>query len=199
MPEPGAAAILAWRDVMDATWAQLTASPAGAAQRGGEYRAIQGFLHDEMVNNSNSLVVKTLKVLNSTLVTKPQAYALWASMVRPGGPWDHKERVLRMTEGDNTFTPLPDHLGRIRYDFWSNLHYGYVGIEAGFTATELRLGGNAADVLTRDRTDPGDDLAVRMGIELRERYASGELQPHHIEQAIRRHRAELEETGMLTP
>lgn len=108
-------------------------------------------------------------------------------------------KLLAMTEGDNEFTPVPGQAGRMRYDFWSNLHYGYVGIEAGFEEYELRVGAHLADVGTRGQTDPGDDLAIRMGIELRAKYGSGDLQPHHVEDAIRQHRAELEQTGMVIP
>lgn len=205
--EQGRAALLGWQRTVDAAWQQVdlmagTLAPASGkvlGQPGGraEYRRIQNFIHDEMVNNSRSRIVTILKALNRRLVTKPQAYLLWASQVRPGGPWDHKERILDMTAGNNTFTPIPGGDGKIRYDFWSNLHYGYVGIEAGFTASELRGGAAAADVATQDRTDRGDDLAVRMGIELRDRVSPAGLQPQHIEQAIRRHLAELRQTGMV--
>jgi hypothetical protein len=200
------AAVLAWQRTVDAAAARQQsvlsgafAPAAGGSSQGPEFTAIQQYMYDEMAKNSKSSVVETLKWLNRLPMTKPQAYGMWAAMVRPGGPWDHKQRVLDMTEGDNTFTPVPNQGGRIRYDFWSNLHYGYVGIEAGFSPHELRLGADAADIVTRGETDPADDLAVRMGIELREKYPGAALQPHHIEQAIQAHRAELEKTGMLIP
>ncbi|MBB4908101.1 hypothetical protein [Actinophytocola algeriensis] len=53
------------------------------------------------------------------------------------------------------------------------------------------------DYVMHGHTEPADDVAVRIGIELREPYDPGELRPEHIEQAIERHRAELEQTGMI--
>lgn len=103
-----------------------------------------------------------------------------------------------MTTGDNTFTPLPSG-GNIRYDAWSNIHYGYVGVEAGFTPGELRMCADAADLAVHWQTDPGDDVAVRMGIELRQQYSPDQLRPEHILQSIESHRTELEQTGMIGP
>jgi hypothetical protein len=163
-----------------------------------EYGRIQQFIFDEMVRNSGSVLGMQVNNAIPLPANKALAYAEWVALVRPDGPWDHKGRILDQTEGTNLYTPMPGG-GNIRYDLWSNLHYGYVGREAGFTEVELRAGANAADLIGQDRTDPGDDVAVRIGTELRAQYAPDQLRPEHIQQAIERHRPELEQTGMIGP
>jgi hypothetical protein len=169
----------------------------------GEYDRIRDFMFDEMVRNSTSSAVDAMKMSNENPTgdeaTKAAALSQWAWLVRPGGDWDHKNDILNQTAGWNTFTPMPDGNGNIRYDVWSNIHYGYVGREAGFTPGELRGGADLADYVTQDRPDPGDDVAVRIGMELRDQYAPDQLRPEHITQAIERHRAELERHGMIGP
>lgn len=201
--QQGRQAVLGWQRTVDAAYQQQqgalgsTALPAASP----EYTEIQRFIHDEMVRNSGSSTVKAIKgaIAAGDEQSKAAAYLVWANKVRPGGDWDHKTDILNRTAGTNTFTPLPGGNGNIRYDLWSNVHYGYVGREAGFTGGELRAGANAADIVGQDRTDPGDDVAVRIGLELRERYAPDQLRPEHINEAIERHRAELERTGMIGP
>jgi hypothetical protein len=170
-----------------------------ALPTGDEYADIQRFIFDEMVRNANSGTVDALQFNNAipTPANKAIAYAAWAEKVAPNRDWDHKLDILHRTAGDNQFTPLPSGNGEVRYDLWSNIHYGYVGREAGFTDFELRKGADAVDYVMHGHTEPADDVAVRIGIELREQYDPGELRPEHIEQAIERHRAELEQTGMI--
>ncbi|GAB1509876.1 WXG100-like domain-containing protein [Actinophytocola sp. KF-1] len=169
----------------------------------GEYDRIRDFMFDEMVRNSTSPTVAAMKMNNENPTgdeaTKAAALTQWAWQVRPGGDWDHKNDILNRTAGWNTFTPLPGGDGNIRYDVWSNIHYGYVGREAGFTPGELRGGADLADYVTQDRPDPGDDVAVRIGMELRDQYPPGRLRPEHITQAIEQHRAELAQHGMIGP
>lgn len=191
----GQTAVLGWQQTVNAAFQQAQPGP-------GEYAGIQQFIFDEMVRNSGSSTVAAIRMANASPgdeASKAAAYTLWAAEVRPGGEWDHKQRILDRTAGTNTFTPLPGGNGNIRYDVWSNIHYGYVGVEAGFTPGELRGGADAADLVGQDRKDPGDDVAVRIGIELRQQYPPDQLRPEYIDQAIERHRAELEQTGMIGP
>jgi hypothetical protein len=74
-----------------------------------------------------------------------------------------------------------------------------VGTEASLSPAELRGGADAADLAAHGQTDPGDDVAVRIGIELRQQYSPDQVRPEHVNQAIERHRAELEQTGMIGP
>lgn len=184
---------------MDAVLQQQLAALVPNAQPASEYTGVQQFIFDEMVRNSASPTVTAIKIANLTPLGKPTAYALWAEKVGPGRDWDHKLDILDQTAGENEFTPLPGGNGNIRFDAWSNIHYGFVGIEAGFTPAELRGGAFAADLADRMEIDPGDDVAVRIGIELRQQYAPDELRPEHINEAIERYRAELEQTGMIGP
>lgn len=123
------------------------------------------------------------------------AGALWAAMVRTGGPWDHKTRVRELQGG--TFTPLPGTPGKVSYEIWSNIHYGYVGRDIGFPAAVLHAGANGADLLEHGQVDRGDQAAVQIGIELRNKYGPGELRPEHIDEAIRAHYQELKDTGKI--
>jgi hypothetical protein len=74
-----------------------------------------------------------------------------------------------------------------------------VGVEAGFSDFEPRKGADFADLVGRGETDPGDDVAVRIGIELRRRYSPDRLRPEHINEAIERYRPELEQHGVIEP
>ena len=80
------------------------------------------------------------------------------AVVRPGGPWDHKPQLQRMFQLDDPhqcawrpsaafdrrcdfhFPIEGDGEHEYYYDIWSNIHYGYVGRAAGFSALELQLG-----------------------------------------------------------
>lgn len=79
---------------------------------------------------------------------------------------------------------MPDRNNRVSYEIWSNIHYGYVGTEARFDSWDLRASANLADLAGQFKTDAGDDLAVRIGIELRRKYAPDALVPEHLHQAI---------------
>lgn len=167
-----------------------------------ELTRIERFIFDEMVNNSKSGTVSTLKTLNIAVnpwadaPTAPfpgaAALALWAEKVRQEGDWDHKQDILNMTAGEKQYTPAPDLGGEIRYDVWSNIHYGYVGREAEFSGTVLHAGADAADLAgSQHKTDPADQLAVQIGIELRERYGPDQLRPEYIHEALLAHRDDL--------
>jgi hypothetical protein len=193
--------------IIDAAAAEVLSQDSGVLTQGvqgdadAEYNLIQQFMYDEMVNNSRSATVDSLQFLNDTptIGGSVSALGMWAEKVKPGGDWDHKSDIIHRTAEDNTFTPIPGIGGGIRYDFWSNLHYGYVGIESGFDANTLHQGADAADYLTQDRTDPADELAVQMGIDLREQYGPGELRPEHLHQAIQENYSELVRVGAIVP
>lgn len=192
-----------------------------AAYQGGQYvenkydaESDYGkFVHDmfdEMVQNSNSWTVSAIQLGNTVLMSdaigevdaqlsKPLAYGLWAWQVRPGGEWDHKQQILDQTPGETTYTPMPGGRGNISHDVWSNIHYGYVGTHANFSARELRIGADVVDLAIHHTTDPGDDLAIRIGIELRQMYPPDQLRLEHIHRAIEEHRDELAATGKIGP
>ncbi len=115
-----------------------------------------------------------------------QALARWTSLVKPGGPWDHKARI-RGAYGDyqQLGGPSPtDH--EYSYDVWSNIHYGYVGRAVGLPEDLLLEGAGLAQTLTalksvqslkealqrardegmRGIDDPHDQAAIRLGFSL---------------------------------
>lgn len=201
---PGVAAGV-WAAIVDQVAGQVNTIIGDAAKAlpvvppPGEYERIQQAMFEEMVRNANSGKVDALQINNAIPSNKPIAYAHWAALVAPGADWDHKGDILDMTAGPNTFTPLPGGNGNIRYDVWSNIHYGYVGREAGFSGFELHAGADVADLAVNQSLEPSDRVAVQIGIELHEQYPPGELRPEHIHQAIERHRAELEQHGGIGP
>src|SRR3546814_10133074 len=48
---------------------------------------------------------------------------------------------------ENQYTPIPGVPWEVRYDVWSNIHYGYVGTEIGMDDWVLRAGANGAEPL----------------------------------------------------
>jgi RHS repeat-associated protein len=170
-----------------------------------EYKAIVKYIYSEMNRNPLSATAGAIKALTRFTfippgrVGRPAALALFAEKVRPGGDWDHKTPIRKLFTHGRWFTPMPGGKSQIRLDLWSNVHFGYIGIDVGFTPRELRSGADIADLVTQRRLDPGDDAAVRIGIELRQKYTPGSLHPAHIHEAIEQHRKELEDTGMIIP
>ncbi|GAA3922513.1 hypothetical protein Aau02nite_32700 [Amorphoplanes auranticolor] len=81
--------------------------------------------------------------------------------------------------GDNRLIPISDTDTGISYDFWSNLHYGYVGIKADFpigrctAARTLPTWPRCTEPTTRDQA------AVQIGIEMQERYRPAGITPDH--------------------
>ncbi|MEV5542571.1 polymorphic toxin type 44 domain-containing protein [Saccharopolyspora shandongensis] len=172
----------------------------------GEFGDIVEYMTDEMVNNSKDSRVLDLQgmnrignVLPGLDAAKGGALLEWAYLVRPDGEWDHKLRILGMTVEDNAYTPIPGVPGEIRYDTWSNIHYGYVGLEAGFSEDELHTGANVADYGTQDRTDPTDQAAVQFGMDLHEKYGPDALTPEIVQQEIIANYDDLVRSGVIRP
>src|SRR3546814_5028450 len=57
---------------------------------------------------------------------------------------------------ENQYTPIPGVPWEVRYDVWSNIHYGYVGTEIGMDDWVLRAGANGADLLEHHDIDHSD-------------------------------------------
>ena len=74
------------------------------------------------------------------------AMALWYDKVAAGRDWDHKGRL----RPNNTW--VADGKLSYRYDIWSNIHYGFVGRAAAFSAWTLKAGAGGAQV--KDKTVP---------------------------------------------
>lgn len=148
------------------------------------------YMHMEMITNINE--VDDIRLFNRlgghVIGSKSAAFLEWTLKVRPGGDWDHKPKLSIMLEfnGESRTFPIPgDDEHEYNYDIWSNIHYGYVGMAAGFNSSELRGGAIAADY----GIVPADDLSVRIGIELWEEYGTN-LTPEQLHQAILDHKEE---------
>jgi RHS repeat-associated protein len=98
------------------------------------------------------------------------------------GEWDHKPKLLaHFHEPKEFWTPIrgdprPE---RIRYDIWSNIHYGYVGRSHGIPrklldAAQRHDGGSNSD---------SDNLSVKIGMDLWDRKGFG-LNPRDIQRAV---------------
>lgn len=128
--------------------------------------AVAGYIFAEMLTNYSSLVVTIIGALNeearnmhpvppsllTQMFSKIESYGLWAYKVGPRkggdnspiiGEWDHKKHI-RKYYGDFTHDSKTKLL--YNYDIWSNIHYGFVGTAACFTAWELTTGAAVANL-----------------------------------------------------
>jgi hypothetical protein len=113
--------------------------------------------------------------------------ARFAYRVRPGGSWDHKAALRRLAGAAGVFwTPIRGDptRERLRYDVWSNIHYGYVGRAHGISSLTLmtaqRVDGGVAD--------PADDISIRIGMSLWSSYGYN-LQAANLQALIVRNMA----------
>lgn len=166
-------------------------TPSPSQDPFAEFDGILTFITDEMTRNANSADVQHIRDLLKekvnpfkSLKDKVEAALAWKDLVETGGPWDHKSKIRGEMTGGNQFTPIPGVPGEIRFDVWSNIHYGYVGTQAGFDSIALHTGANAADLWENGHTDPSDQAAVQIGIDLAHRYGPDALRPEHVSQII---------------
>lgn len=165
-----------------------------------ELSEIESFSWLEMFTDSRSATVVEIRRLSdldtrSTADYGPLTLGIWGDKVRRGGEWDHRADLKKITGGRSS-TPAPDLGGEIRFDVWSNIHYGYVGRQSGIDAVTLEAGAGVADIVDRLAVDRADQLAVRIGIELHDEYGA-DLRPEHLHEALVAHRDELIETGAV--
>lgn len=184
--------------------------PYDAWRAGKEYDSLVNYIHKEMVDNAKSVAVSQMRKLNDTFVGSPIANKMWYDKVASDQPWDHKWKLRDLYElqrrgtseyqgSSDFYSPMPAAPASISYQVWSNIHYGYVGKEAGFTETWLQFGAGTADYWERGKLDPGDAAAIDIGFELRRNYAPDELRPEHINAAIIRRYDELVDKGKIRP
>lgn len=212
----GEAAVLAARKVVGRLGAALTSlfPPNGTAPPPvTQFNRLVDYITREMIYNGGSQTTQGLHRLNNpgwagllepldSARNKAHAYGLFTWLVQPRGVWDHKpEIVQRYGPGPaNGFTtPLDVDNGRIRHDFWSNLHFGYVGTLAGFGPNMLHFGANAADWAHLRAADPADQYAIQLGIDLAHRYRPDQLTPDLVRQYITdpAHLNELRQRGAI--
>ena len=124
--------------------------------------------------------------INQQMTFRVAALVAWGMKVRQGGDWDHKPVIARRFNPRNPGGPQHWHLyGNTLYfyDVWSNLHYGYVGVAAGFSEGVLLDGAGLEQIGSavlsgrmprsspdtsgmRAWDDPADREAVQLGMAL---------------------------------
>lgn len=137
-----------------------------------------------------------------------QAYYRWYELVKSGAEWDYKA-LIKQDYGNWAC----DYANTTHYlfDVWSNIHYGYVGLAAGFSEGDLLDGAGIAQLMAgtvpdgywrrrlekigdadvfRALDDPRDQAAVRVGFELWKAHGDA-LEPDQLLAAVRAHVAEL--------
>lgn len=80
------------------------------------------------------------------------AWTIWAGKVGPRMDWDHKPKLRKLFVGLYHKQGGYDYF----YDIWSNIHYGYVGVVAGMSESELLDGAGAAQFLSDAATKAGE-------------------------------------------
>ncbi|WP_436491901.1 polymorphic toxin type 44 domain-containing protein [Actinokineospora sp. HUAS TT18] len=166
-----------------------------------EYNDITTFILDEMNRNGASAAVERIRQLmaSDNPLDKARGLKEWYDLVKTGGPWDHKSRILGLTVGDNVYTPMPGAPAEIRHDIWSNIHYGYAGTQAGIDGRVLHAGANGVDVVENLGTDPGDQAAVQIGIDLARQYPPGTLTQDAMNREIMKRYDVLVAAGVIRP
>ncbi|MFF9851012.1 SpvB/TcaC N-terminal domain-containing protein [Streptomyces litmocidini] len=183
--------------------------PTGRAPEAPVYDQITVLMAGEMSVNSRSDPVQKMHAINTgknwTKWFKPNWYAdkaaalaAWKELVKTGGPWDHKGRIRGMN-GNREFnsTNIPGTGLWIRDDFWSNVHYGYVGTAAGFSPEVLLGGASAVDVKENQPLTWADTTAITFGIRLYQAYGEKGLTVDDLNTQIRNHIDELRRAGLI--
>jgi hypothetical protein len=92
------------------------------------------------------------------------AFALFYSVERTGGIWDHKETIGPVWGQINR---LGDSSDTYFYDIWSNIHFGYVGHAAAFSMNSLYIGSGIQNFLDHFRGDENADTgSAKEGFDL---------------------------------
>lgn len=118
------------------------------------------YILSEIQKNSISGEVEQISHLNRLGAIVP-AMEIWAMMVNTDRPWDHKDIIKTMFRGQGVIRPVKfEAVGDNSYshyfkykdndyflDVFSNIHYGYVGLKAGFSKETLLMGSNVQQFL----------------------------------------------------
>jgi hypothetical protein len=85
---------------------------------------------------------------------------------------------------DSLYSDVPATRYRIFYDVWSNIHYGYVGVQATIDDKSLQ-DGPSMGLPGTGTNDMGDVISTQIGIDLGHRIGPDKLSPDDIDYAIR--------------
>ncbi|MEY8041661.1 polymorphic toxin type 44 domain-containing protein [Saccharopolyspora cebuensis] len=166
-----------------------TLAEAEAAISEGRFNKAEKLMFDEMMRNVGSDEVKEMRENLDSKLTTPEAFLDWFNQVKTGAEWDHKpileeELGLEVQQEYNLKIPGDPEGRSVSYDMWSNIHYGYVGAAAGFDAETLIQGASISEGAT-GRDDAGDQVTMRAGIELYEKYGDDLTQEQFHQEMIK--------------
>jgi len=159
-------------ELCDLVWNEQTNRP----NLRGSLPAAIGYIFGEMTANATSITANVIHAGNiiadipfATGTSRAMGYlianAVWGSQVMDArlkerigalapyiANWDHKP-VLRGIAGPSPVQEIVErgNSSRVgsefyRFDIWSNIHYGYVGVASGFSESELINGAGAEQI-----------------------------------------------------
>ncbi|OLF05183.1 hypothetical protein BLA60_37335 [Actinophytocola xinjiangensis] len=177
--------------------AHTTLAGAWEAGSAGNFTGAQGYIFDEMMRNSDSATVARIRELmdSKNPLDRAKGLAMWAAMVAPNRPWDHKPLLADrygLETLNETYLKDPNGKRAVSYDIWSNIHYGYVGRAAGISRWELENGAQVP--VLAGNTDEGDKITVKVGMDIYEKYGPN-LTPAQFQQEVTKAINELEGAG----
>jgi RHS repeat-associated protein len=110
---------------------------------------VVSWIYNQMVNNAQSQTVVAIHhLLNDGYPNGvASAFVMWTLKVYTGRPWDQKGEIqdlYKMAGSRTDYLTIGDR--QYHYDIWSNIHYGYVGMAAGFSEQDLLNGAGAARI-----------------------------------------------------
>ncbi|WP_242427153.1 MULTISPECIES: SpvB/TcaC N-terminal domain-containing protein [unclassified Streptomyces] len=181
--------------------------PTGRAPEAA-YNQLTVFMAREMSINSRSGPVQKMNAINTnntdTKWYQPNRYAdkaaallAWKELVKTGGPWDHKDEIQGMTGQVWGWTDIPGTDGQIRDDFWSNVHYGFVGTAAGFSHGLLQTGAGLVDLKENQTLYKADMAAIAFGVGLYQKFGDRGLTPEDLHAEIMSKYEALKNAGMI--
>jgi uncharacterized Zn-binding protein involved in type VI secretion len=162
----------------------LSCPVPAACNHADRMEELASYIADEMNRNISHPSVLKMKELNSydpeaeakkipfylrfghqpnyhsiALAKQAEAFVLWTERVGQNRPWDHKVKIKALFGGS-----VRHKQGKYDYfyDIWSNIHYGYVGIAAGFSESVL-LDGAGAEQIVSDSLRKIQDWEGRRG------------------------------------
>lgn len=169
------------------------------------------YIYDEMMKNKDDKRIQAMKSgAGWPRVMNQGNLKAFADLVNYGKPMDHK-KPIRDTYGPWSYDQTAD--TSIEYQTWSNLHYGFVGREAGFDEDTLLDGAglaqwrhdnpNASDWehfqknsqfatgSTKQYDQPEDQAAIKAGSELWEKNQKGKITEQDVKDIILKYKDQL--------
>jgi hypothetical protein len=135
------------------------------------YDRIASYMTQQMMDNARGFAPGRFSFNPLRATQTAAAIALLTLLVQTGGPWDHKV-MLRQAFGagshQSIWTPIRGDARSemLRFDVWSNIHFGYVGAAHGFPAGLLQFGANPP----WQKPQPWDRISIGIGIALWDSY-----------------------------